>query len=298
MTRGARQAANADIQTGNGSVPHPSSTTGRGSMGNWIRSGTPIRASARIPAGSRIRTGSRLGQGIRNRTGARIRAGAIAGVTGPAAFTLGWIVAAFRQPGLPFSAPQISGLAAGNARDPWLMMSGFLLLGGCAIGFGAALRAALGGRRAGPAPRLIQLAGLLAIAAGLLRRDHVLLTAGPESWHNEAHNVISAAAYVLLIAAPLLLARRFRNDRQWSRLTVPLAAASVAAAALLAALYAEPASSWAATLQRIGVSLPLAAIVAVAIRLTRLAGATDLTSPGDGDAGGLPGRSGRSRQPE
>jgi hypothetical membrane protein len=246
MTRGARQAANADIQTGNGSVPPRSTATGRGRMGNWIR--------------------------------ARAWTWPVAGVIGPAAFTLGWIVAAFRQPGLPFSVPQISGLAAGNARDPWLMISAFLVLGGCAIGFGAALRSGLGGRRAGLSPWLIQLAGVLTIAAGLLRRDHVLLTAGPESWHNQAHNVVSAAAYVLLIAAPLLLARRFRRDRQWSRLTMPLVAASVAAAGLLAALYAEPNGSWAATLQRIGVSLPLAAIVAVALRLTRLAGAAALTS--------------------
>ncbi|HXB49489.1 MAG TPA: DUF998 domain-containing protein, partial [Streptosporangiaceae bacterium] len=263
--------------------------------GPWIRTGAQIRAGSWIRAGPRIRTGPWIRTGTRIRmgttipTGAWIRAGALAGVIGPAAFTLGWVVAAFRQPGLPFSAPQISGLAAGNARDPWLMISAFLLLGGCAIGFGAALRAGLGGRRAGLSPWLIQLAGLLTIAAGLLRRDHVLLTAGPESWHNQAHNVISAAAYMLLIAAPLLLARRFRRDRQWSRLTVPLVA--VAAAALLVALYAEPNGSWAATLQRIGVSLPLAAIVAVAIRLTRLAGAAEPGSPGDGDAGGLSGRS-------
>ncbi len=201
-----------------------------------------------------------------------IGAGAVAGIIGPAGFTLAWIAAAYRQPGLAFSASQISGLAAGNARDPWLMISGFLLLGGCAVGFGEALRVALGGRHAGPGPRLIQLAGLLTIAAGLLRRDHLLLTAGPQSWHNQAHNVISAAAYLLLIAAPLLLAWRFRHDRRWRGLSVPLVAAAVAGAALLAALYADPNGSWAATLQRIGVSLPLAAVVAVAARLAWLAG--------------------------
>jgi hypothetical protein len=74
-----------------------------------------------------------------------------------------------------------------------------------------------------------------------------------------------------------VLARRLRRDRQWSRLTVPLVAAAVAAAALLAALYAEPNGSWAATLQRIGISLPLAAIVAVAIRLAVLTDSTGLT---------------------
>jgi ABC-type Na+ efflux pump permease subunit len=177
------------------------------------------------------------------------------------------------------------------------MISGFELLGSCAIGFGAALRAALGGRQAGAAPWLIQLAGAATIAAGLLRRDHVLLTAGPESWHNQAHNVISAAAYVLLIAAPLLLAWRFRRDPQWSKLAAPLVAAAVMAVAFLSALYAEPNGSWAATLQRIGVSLPLAAIVAVALRLTRLAGSPGPASPGGADAVGHA-HPGRSRQPE
>ena len=263
MTRGAQPAANTDIQAGNGSARPRGSPPGRGRMGNWIAAAIRVRMRTRI------------------RSMNWIRAGAVAGVIGPAAFTVGWIAAAFRQSGLPFSAPQISGLAAENARDPWLMISAFLLLGGCAIGFGAALRAGLGGRQAGLSPRLIQLAGALAIAAGLLRRDHVLLTAGPESWHNQAHNVISAAVYVLLIAAPLLLARRFRRDRQWSKLAVPLVAAAVAAAALLAALYAEPNGSWAATLQRIGISLPLAAIVAVAVRLAVLTGSAGQTGSAD-----------------
>jgi hypothetical protein len=279
MTRGAQQAHNADIQTGNGPAHPRSSPTGRGRMGNWIRAMTWTRARSRI------------------RAGGWIRAGAIAGVIGPAGFTAAWIAGAIRQPGLPFAAPQISGLAAENAADPWLMISGFELLGGCAIGFGAALRAALGGRQAGPAPWLIQLAGVLTIATGLLRRDHVLLTAGPESWHNQAHNVISAAAYALLIVAPLLLARRFSHGREWSRLAAPLVAAVVVGAAFLAGLYADPNGSWAATLQRIGVSLPLAAMVAVALRLTRLAGSAEPVSPGGADAVGHA-HPGSSRQPE
>jgi len=253
MTRGARQAANADIQAGNGSAHSAAPRPAAVAWGNWVRAATRIRRMNWI------------------------RGGAIAGVIGPAGFTAGWIVAACRQHGLAFSAPQISGLAADNARDPWLMISAFLLLGGCAIGFGAALRAALGGRAAGPAPWLTELAGVLTIAAGLLRRDHLLLAAGPESWHNQAHNLISAGVYVLLIAVPLLLARRLRHDRRWNGLSGLLVAAAVAAAALLAALYAEPNGSWAATLQRIGISLPLAAIVAVAFRLILLSGTTGLT---------------------
>ncbi len=229
----------------------------------------------------------------------RIRLGALAGVAGPVVFTLAWVVAALLQPGRSFAAVQISGLAAEDARDPWIMISGFLILGGCAIAFGAAMSSALGGRgRAGAAPAAIQLAGVLAIAAGLLRRDHVLLTTGPESWHNHAHDVVSAAVYVLLVSSPVLLAVRLRNDPRWrvwrsgAVLPVSLLAAAIASAALLVVFYAAPHDSWDATLQRIAVSLPLAAIAAVAARMVMLAG-----SPGDGDAVGHahPGRPG---QPE
>jgi hypothetical membrane protein len=209
------------------------------------------------------------GTGFRRRLWVRI--GAAAGVVGPAAFTLAWIAGSLRQPGLSFATPQISGLAAENAVDPWLMIGGFIVLGGCAVGFGAALAAGLGGyRAAGPGPAAIQAAGLLAIAAGLLRRDHVLLTAGPESWHNHAHDVVSAASYVLLVAGPVLLAWRLRRDSRWRRLAGPLAAAAVAAAGLLVAFYAGPHDSWDGTLQRIAVSLPLAAVAAVAVRLAQL----------------------------
>ena len=148
------------------------------------------------------------------------------------------------------------------------MITGFLLLGASAVAFGAALRRALGGlARAGVGPTAIQVAGVLVIAAGLLRRDHVLLTAGPQSWHNQAHNVVSAAAYVLMIAAPVLLARRFRPDRYWPGLAAPLLAASAISAALLVAFYSAPQESWDGLVQRIAVTLPLAALAAVGARL-------------------------------
>ncbi len=211
-----------------------------------------------------------------------IRLGALAGLVGPAAFTAAWVIGALRQPGKSFATVQISGLAADDARDPWIMISGFLLLGGCGIAFGRALHAELGGRRrAGPAPAAIQAAGVLAIAAGLLRRDHVLLTTGPASWHNHAHDVVSAAVYVLLVSAPVMLAFRFRRDPRWRGLPVALVAAAAASAALLVFFYAAPHDSWDATLQRIAVTLPLAAIAAVAVRLTALAG-----SPGDAESDG------------
>src|SRR6516165_10330907 len=113
----------------------------------------------------------------------------VAGIAGPVAFTGAWIVSSLRQTGYPAAEIQLSGLAAPDARDPWIMVAGFVVLGGCTVAFGSALRDALGGRDsvgrgrwrgsvgrgrwrgsvgrgrwrggAGPAPRLIQGAGLL-----------------------------------------------------------------------------------------------------------------------------------------
>ena len=222
--------------------------------------------------------------------------GGLAGLAGPLAFTAGWAVSSLLQTGHGATEVQISGLAAPDARDPWIMITGFLVLGACSAVFGTALHRELGGSgregragqagregraerearegrearggRAGAGPRLIQAAGLLTVAAGLLRRDQMLLTApAHESWHNHAHDVVSAGIYVALVAAPLLLARRFRGDQRWSALRWPLVGASLVTAAVLIVFFTGAFSSWAGLLQRIGVSVPLAALCAVAARL-------------------------------
>jgi hypothetical protein len=207
--------------------------------------------------------------------GSAARACAAAGIAGPAVFTGAWIVSSLRQTGHPAAEIQISGLAAPDARDPWIMIAGFLVLGGCSVAFGAALRDALGGRaRAGLAPRLIQGAGLATIAAGLLRRDHMLLTSGSVSWHNHAHDVISAAIYVDLVVAQVLLAARFgreprAGEADWRPWRPWLLASAGATAALLVAFAADTSAPDAGILQRVAVTIPLAAIAAVAARLVR-----------------------------
>jgi hypothetical membrane protein len=201
------------------------------------------------------------------------------------AFTAAWAVSSLLQTGHAATQVQISGLAAPGARDPWIMITGFLVLGGCSVVFGSALHRELGGsgrqegregqteraghaERAGAGPRLIQAAGLLTVAAGLLRRDQMLLTApAHESWHNHAHDVVSAVIYVALVVAPLLLARRFRGDPRWSPLRWPLVGASLVTAAVLVVFFTGAFPSSAGLLQRIGVSVPLAAVCAVAARL-------------------------------
>lgn len=196
----------------------------------------------------------------------------VAGIAGPVVFTGAWMISSLRQIGYPAADLQISGLAAADARDPWIMIAGFLVLGGCSVAFGAGLHDALGGRgHAGPAPRLIQGAGALTIAAGLLRRDHMLLASGSVSWHNHAHDVASAVIYVDLVLAQLLLAERFgrghgHGSRAWRAW---LLASAAATATILIAFAADTSAPGAGILQRVAVTIPLVAIAAIAVRLLR-----------------------------
>jgi hypothetical membrane protein len=192
-----------------------------------------------------------------------VRVRAAAGIAGPAAFTAAWIAGSLRQSGHGVMSVQISGLAAPGAKDPWIMITGFMALGGCTIVFGHAL----GREVAGAAPRLIQGAGVLAVAAGLLRRDHMALTAGPVSWHNQAHNVISFLIYADLVVAQVLLAHRLLSIPSWRRWHPWLLASGAATAAALAVFIPSTSSPAAGALQRIAVTIPLAAMAAVAARV-------------------------------
>jgi hypothetical protein len=182
---------------------------------------------------------------------------------GPAVFTAAWIVGSLRQTGHGPADIQISGLAAPDARDPWIMMTGFVVLGGCALAFGKAARREFGG------PRLIEGAGVLTIAAGLLRRDHMLLLPGPVSWHNHAHDAVSAAVYVDLVLAQLALARRFGRDAAWNAWRPWLLGSAAATALILIVFSAGTSAPDAGVLQRAAVTVPLAAMATIAARLLR-----------------------------
>jgi hypothetical protein len=192
------------------------------------------------------------------------------GVAGPLLFTAAWVVSLLRQPGHPAARMQLSGLAAEDARDPQIMMAAFVVLGACLIGFGAALRR-MAARSAGP--WLVMAAGVAAVAAGVFRRDHLLLT-GPgfagESWHNQIHDVASGIAYVTMLTAPWALARRFRTDPDWAVITRPvqgLALASAVTMAIFASRALEPSNG---VVQRTAVTLALTAQMLVAVRMLTL----------------------------
>jgi len=209
------------------------------------------------------------------------RAGLLAwcGVAGPVVFTAAWVVSSLRQTGYSATQVQLSGLAALDARDPQIMMAGFVGLGACSVAFGTALRRVAAAGTAGP--WLVITAGAAVLAAGVFRRDQLLLV-GPdfagESWHNQVHDLVSGVAYVAMIAAPLVLGRRFRRDPAWSALSRPLQVLALSTAATLA-LFASPALPSAdPVIQRISVTLALAAEALIAARLLTL-------RPGSGGRG-------------
>jgi hypothetical membrane protein len=239
---------------------------------------------------------------------ATFKARAAAGIVGPVVFTGAWLASSLLQTGYSPADVQISGLAAPDAKDPWIMITGFLVLGGCTVAFGSALHEALAepqgriaagtptdlpsrdsagtptdlpsrdsaeppaarGEPGGLAPRLIQSAGVLTIAAGLLRRDHLLLMPGAVSWHNHAHDAVSAVLYVDLVLAQVLLARRFGRDPAWRPWRGWLLASAAVTGAVLITFAADTSGPGAGILQRLAVTVPLAAITAIAARLLRM----------------------------
>ena len=199
------------------------------------------------------------------------RVAGLAGIAGPVLFTAGWLASSLRQ-AAPMAEVQLSGLAAEDARDPQLMMAAFIVLGGCSIGLGAGLRRVCP-RSAGP--WLVMLAGGATVAAGVFRRDHLLLT-GPgftgESWHNQVHDVVSGVAYAAMLAAPLLLAWRLRREPGWtgiSRAVTGLAVASAVGLAVFASRALEPWNGpvFDSLVQKGAVTLALAAEVVLAAGL-------------------------------
>ncbi len=193
------------------------------------------------------------------------------GVAGPVLFTAAWVVSSLRQAGHPAAGVQLSGLAAQDARDPQIMMAGFVVAGACSIGFGAALRRVAGHRPAGP--WLVMAAGAAAVAAGAFRRDHMLL-AGPgfagESWHNQVHDVASGLAYAAMLTAPLVLARQFRASPQWAVIARPVQVLALASAAAMAVFASRAAQPWNGAVQRAAVTLALATEVLAAARMLTL----------------------------
>jgi uncharacterized membrane protein HdeD (DUF308 family) len=209
------------------------------------------------------------------------RLAAAGGVAGPVLFTVAWVAGSLRQAGHSAAEVQLSGLAAEDARDPQIMMAGFVLLGAGTVVFGAGLGRVTAPRSAGP--WLVLLAGVASVAAGLFRRDHMLL-AGPgfagESWHNQVHDVVSGVAYGAMLAAPLVLARRWRDDPDWAPVSRPVQVLALASAVALVVFASGIAGPYSGVVQRIAVTLPLAAEILIAGRMLTLPVTGSAAGPG------------------
>src|SRR5213592_4297099 len=92
------------------------------------------------------------------------------------------------------------------------------------------------------------------------------------SWYGNAHDPISGLIYASLILAQLALARRFRRDPGWRPRRPWLLAGAAATGLILIAYAAAVTGPAAAILQRTAVTLPRAAVAAIAARLLRRAG--------------------------
>jgi hypothetical membrane protein len=199
------------------------------------------------------------------------------------------VVSSLRQTGYSAAQVQLSGLAAMDAREPQIMIAGFIGLGACSVAFATALGRVPAAGLAGP--WLIKLAGAAAVAAGLFRRDHMLLV-GPgfagESWHNQVHDLVSDVAYATMLAAPLVLGRRFRGDPDWSALSRPLQVIALLSAVALALFASRAVDPWNPVVQRVAVTLALTAEMLVAARLLRPAGRLVPAGPPDPRPAGPP----------
>src|ERR1700749_1682900 len=107
----------------------------------WAR--RPVTAKPLVPCAELVPEPPENGVVVNGWRRAVFRLRVAAGIAGPAAFTGAWIASSLRQTRQGPGGLQLSGLAAPDARDPWIMLAGFLGLGGCPVAFGAGLRPAL-----------------------------------------------------------------------------------------------------------------------------------------------------------
>jgi hypothetical protein len=157
------------------------------------------------------------------------------------------------------------------------MLGGFIALGASTIAFAAGLRRRLGrdGERAGPGPALMAVSGACITLAGILRRDRMAnrLPGETEPYRqsavNDWHDRCSVAAQTLGFASTVALARRFRRDPDLADL--PPRTLGAGAVAFGLAMYfgwntQRPGNG---VVQRVGVTISLAGVAAVAVRLVR-----------------------------
>jgi hypothetical protein len=199
------------------------------------------------------------------------RVGAWCGVLGPVAFTAAWVAAARRQDEYEVRHEHISGLAAKDAVDAYLMTGGFFVLGGCTVAFASSLERRLA-PRPGSGPALIGAAGLATLAAGAFRRDRRSNLPLPgedavRSLENDLHDTASVAIAVTGTAGLLALARRLSVDLSLRELARPAMGAAVTSLGLSTWFLRDVVRPWNGVVQRVSVTVPLTFMARLALRI-------------------------------
>lgn len=202
------------------------------------------------------------------------RVGALCGLLGPAAFTAAWVVAQRRQDEYQVRHEHISGLAAKDATDPFVMTAGFMALGGCTMVFASALERRLG-PRPGAGPALIGAAGLATIVTGAFRRDRRsnLPLPGEEhlsqSLENDLHDTAAVAVAVMGTGGLFALAPRLAEDHGLRALAPAAVGAAVTSLGLSAWFLRDIVRPWNGIVQRASVTVPLVFMARLALRMLR-----------------------------
>jgi len=148
------------------------------------------------------------------------RALLVCGVVAGPLFTIVGLAQAFTRPGFDLTRHALSLLENGDLG--WIQISSFLLTGllfvACAVG----MRREMAGSRGGTwGPWLIGIMGAGLIGAAFFRADPGLgfppgtpENANTLSWHGMGHLIVGTVAFLALIAACLVFARRFVAGRQ------------------------------------------------------------------------------------
>jgi hypothetical protein len=192
-------------------------------------------------------------------------------------FTAAWVVSGLRQPGYSIRNEHISGLAAPDARDPFVMIGGFLTLGTSMALFARDLRRLLSapGRPPGPGPALLAGSGACVALAGVLRRDRMAnrLPGETEPYRqsavNDWHDRLSIGAQALGAASTVALSRRFRSEPELAALSRPMVGITVVTTAMSAFFASETARPGNGLVQRVGVTMSLVGMAGMAWRVLR-----------------------------
>jgi len=177
-----------------------------------------------------------------------------AGVVGPAAFVVAWLVAGALTEGYSATDEAISRLAATGAPRRALMTAGFVCFGVAMVFYAGSLR-----RRFG------DWVGIAAATSGGATLGVALFPLDTSTALDGAHNVLAALGYVALAATPVLAARPLAAGGR-RRTAVASTVTGLLAGACLLATVAGPAHG---LFQRAGLTIVDAWLMATAVWTAR-----------------------------